>query len=77
MEVENLAVPIGKISDRPEAKGAFMIEMLTVYLFRWFTIELVEYIANRRGGIKAANLNPEISRYLGIETRRVWEWLLF
>ena len=55
-----------KISDRSEAKGSFMIEMLTVYLFRWFTIELVEYIANKRGGIKAVNLNPEISSYLGI-----------
>ena len=38
-----------KISDRPEAKGAFQIEMLAVYLFRWFTIELVEYIAGKRG----------------------------
>ena len=28
-----------KISDRPEARGSFMIEMLAVYLFRWFTIE--------------------------------------
>ncbi len=55
-----------KISDRPEAKGAFQIEMLAVYLFRWFTIELVEYIAGKRGESTAVNLDPEISSYLGI-----------
>ena len=55
-----------KISDRPEAKGAFQIEMLAVYLFRWFTIELVEYIAGKRGGSTAVKLDTEISSYLGI-----------
>ena len=55
-----------KISDRPEAKGPFQIEMLAVYLFRWFTIELVEYIAVKRGGSKAVKLDYEITRYLGI-----------
>ena len=55
-----------KISDRPEAKGAFQIEMLAVYLFRWFTIELVEYIGKKRGGSTAVNLDSEFSRYLGI-----------
>ena len=55
-----------KISDRPEAKGAFQIEMLAVYLFRWFTIELVQYIAGKRGESKAVNLDPEISSYLGV-----------
>ncbi|MBS1256439.1 MAG: hypothetical protein MAG581_02262 [Deltaproteobacteria bacterium] len=55
-----------KIANRPESLGAFQIEMLAVYLFRWFTIELVEYVAIKRGGPKAVALNPEISRYLGI-----------
>ena len=55
-----------KIYDRPEAKGAFQIEMLAVYLFRWFTIELVQYIAGKRGESKAVNLDPEISSYLGV-----------
>lgn len=55
-----------KISDRPETLGAFQIEMLAVYLFRWFTIELVEFVARQRGGRKAISLNSEISRYLGI-----------
>ena len=55
-----------KISDRPETQGAFQIEMIAVYLFRWFTIELVEFIASRRGGRKAVTMNHEISKYLGI-----------
>ncbi|MEC9296177.1 MAG: hypothetical protein VYD28_00685 [SAR324 cluster bacterium] len=55
-----------KISNRPETRGSFQVELLTVYLFRWFTIELVEHVAKLRGGGKAVNLNPEISKYLGI-----------
>ncbi len=33
------------IVDRPEAMGSFQIEMLAVYLFRWFTLELVQHVA--------------------------------
>ena len=55
-----------KIANRPETRGAFQVELLTVYLFRWFTIELVEHVAKRRGGRNAVCLNPEISKYLGI-----------
>ena len=55
-----------KISKRTETRGAFQVELLTVYLFRWFTIELVEHVAKLRGGGKAVSLNPEISKYLGI-----------
>ena len=55
-----------KISRRPETRGAFQVELLTVYLFRWFTIELVEHVAKQLGGIKSVSLNPEISKYLGV-----------
>lgn len=54
------------ISDRPEAVGSFQIEMLAVYLFRWFTLELVQHIARQRGGDRAVDLDPEIGRFLGI-----------
>ena len=54
-----------KIAKRPETRGAFQVELLTVYLFRWFTIELVEHVAKQRGGEKAVSLNAEISKYLG------------
>ncbi len=55
-----------KISNRSEMRGSFQVELITVYLFRWFTIELVEYVAKQRGGRKAVSLNPEISKFLGI-----------
>ncbi|HIA56186.1 MAG TPA: hypothetical protein EYN97_01890 [Candidatus Lambdaproteobacteria bacterium] len=55
-----------KISNRDETRGSFQVELLTVYLFRWFTIELVEYIARRRGGQNTVRLKPEISKFLGI-----------
>ena len=55
-----------KISNRSEIRGAFQVELLTVYLIRWFTIELVEFIASHRGGRKAIRLTPEISKFLGI-----------
>tara|TARA_B100000700_G_scaffold322880_1_gene425377 strand:+ start:672 stop:2372 length:1701 start_codon:yes stop_codon:yes gene_type:complete len=55
-----------KISMRPEFAGAFQVELLTVYLIRWFTIKLVEYVASCRGGENAVSLNPEIGKFLGI-----------
>jgi hypothetical protein len=55
-----------KIADRPEARGAFQIELLTVYLIRWFTILLVEHVARMRGGDRAVPLDPAIRRHLGI-----------
>lgn len=54
------------IADRPEAMGSFQIEMLAVYMFRWFTLELVQHVARKRGGDSAADLDPEIARFLGI-----------
>lgn len=55
-----------KIADRPETQGAFQVEMLAVYLFRWFTVELVEHVARARGGESAVGLHDDIKRYLGI-----------
>ena len=55
-----------KIASREECRGAFQIEMLAVYLIRWFTIDLVEYLAKKRGGDKATRIDPSISRFLGI-----------
>ncbi|MDP6104338.1 MAG: hypothetical protein QF399_06760 [Gammaproteobacteria bacterium] len=55
-----------KIANREECRGAFQIELLAVYLIRWFTVDLVEYLAKKRGGNKAAKLNSSISQFLGI-----------
>ena len=55
-----------KISNRPEFHGAFQVELLAVYLIRWFTIKLVEHVANCKSGEKAVLMNPDISKFLGI-----------
>ena len=55
-----------KISNRSEFRGAFQVELLAVYLIRWFTIKLVEHVANCKSGEKAVLMNPDISKFLGI-----------
>ncbi|WP_416898524.1 MAG: hypothetical protein ACMVY4_01945 [Minwuia sp.] len=56
----------GRIADLPETMGAFQAEMLAVWLFRWFTLEMVQHLARLKGGASAASLDPAIARYLGI-----------
>ncbi len=55
-----------KIAQRPEMRGPFQVEMLAVYLIRWFTIDLVEHVARSTGGRRAVALHPAIKRFLGI-----------
>ncbi|MGO1120125.1 hypothetical protein ACTL6U_15570 [Rhodovibrionaceae bacterium A322] len=55
-----------RTSDRPEVMGAFQIEMLAVYLFRWFTLELVDHVARARGGDQAVALDDDLKNHLGI-----------
>jgi len=54
------------VKDRPELAGPFQAEMLTVYLIRVFTVDLVEHLALSRGGVKAARLEPRLRRRFGI-----------
>ena len=44
----------------------FQAELLTVWLIRGFTHDLVEHIAKRQGGDKAVALAAPLKRYLGI-----------
>jgi len=53
-------------ADRPGLSGPFQAEMLTVWLIRGFTLDLVEHVARARGGEGAATLAPSIRRHLGI-----------
>lgn len=55
-----------KIAGRPELNAPFQAEMLAVYLIRWLTIDLVNYVARSRGGDRAVQLRPDYARYLGI-----------
>lgn len=54
-----------RIAERPELSGPFRAEMLTVYLIRCFTLDLVEHVARHRGA-QSAQLEPRLKRHLGI-----------
>ena len=55
-----------KIADREECKPPFQIELLAVYLIRWFTIDSVEELAKERGGDKAVRLNENTRQFIGV-----------
>ena len=44
----------------------FQIELLAVYLIRWFTIDLAEHLARKRGGDKAVKFEPHIRQFIGV-----------
>jgi len=54
------------ISDRPELSGPFQAELLSVWLTRAFSIDLVEHIARTRGGEQAVVIEPELRRRVGV-----------
>ena len=55
-----------RIADRPELAAPFQAEMLTVWLIRAFTVDIVEHLAAARGGATAAPLDPDIKTGLGV-----------
>jgi len=54
------------IAQRSECKSPFQVEMLTVYLIRTFVRDLVQHMANCRGGNNSVALDKELARSLGI-----------
>ena len=54
------------IEHRPELGGPFQAEMLTVWLIRQFTVDIVEHLAALRGGALAVRLDPAIKQRLGV-----------
>ncbi|MFD1057137.1 hypothetical protein [Paracoccus fistulariae] len=54
------------IADRPEMASPFQAEMLSVWLTRQFTIDIVEHLAAMRGGPGAARLDPAIKLRMGV-----------
>ncbi|KAG1652831.1 hypothetical protein GQR58_025978 [Nymphon striatum] len=54
------------IEDRDVAGGPFRIEMLSVYLTRAFTLDLVEHMAKAKGGTQAVTIEPSIRRSFGV-----------
>ncbi|ASJ70608.1 hypothetical protein [Granulosicoccus antarcticus] len=55
-----------RIQDRMLAGGPFRIEMLSVYLTRAFSLDLVEHMAKQVGGDKAVALQPDLRRRFGV-----------
>lgn len=54
------------IAARPELAAPFQAEMLTVWLIREFTFDIVEHLARVRGGSTAVALSPASRRHLGV-----------
>jgi hypothetical protein len=54
------------IAARPELNGPFQVEMLTVWLIRAFTVDIVEHMARVKGGAHAVRLDHDIRRSLGV-----------
>lgn len=57
------------IAHRPEFHAPFQAEMLSVYLTRWFVIELVQHMADaqaKAAGGQAAKLSKDLARSIGI-----------
>ncbi|MGB7270493.1 MAG: hypothetical protein WBC90_13335 [Albidovulum sp.] len=54
------------IADRPELQGPFRVEMLSVWLTRAFTVDLVEHLARARGGARAVPLDRVLRHRLGV-----------
>ena len=54
------------IAQRAEFSAPFQVEMLTVYLIRTFVRDLVQHMADCRGGANTAVLDPAIGSRLGI-----------
>ncbi len=53
-------------AERPEFKGSFQPELLSVWLIRTFTLDLVEHMAQARAPESATRLVPEIRRRFGV-----------
>lgn len=54
------------VAARPELAPPFQIEMLSVWLTRAFTVDLVEHMAHAKGGARAIRLSHDLRRMLGV-----------
>lgn len=54
------------IADRPECAAPFQIEMLSVFLTRTYVRDLVQHLAQLKGGAACVTLDADIARSIGI-----------
>ena len=55
-----------RYQDRPELAGPFRAELLTVYLIRCFTLDLIEHLARQKNAAAFVPLDRRLKRFLGI-----------
>jgi len=55
-----------ELQQRPEFRNSFRAEMLTVWLIRSFTLDLVEHLARMRAPAAAIVLEPDLRRRFGV-----------
>ncbi len=55
-----------RVLDKPTLNGPFRVELLTVWMIRGFTHDLVEHVARVRDPQKFVPLAPRFKRYLGV-----------
>jgi hypothetical protein len=56
----------GVLAGRPEMQTSFQAEMLSIWLTRAFTVDLVEHLATVRGGERAVKLDRSLRQLLGV-----------
>ena len=61
-----MAADYSHIQGRVEFQSPFQAELLSVYLIRLFSIDIVEHLAKVKGGESAVLLAPEVRHILGI-----------
>ena len=55
-----------RLQTRAEFAAPFRAELLSVWLIRWFSIDLVEHLARCKGGARAVRLQRDVARRLGV-----------
>ena len=60
------AVDYAAIQNRQELQAPFQAEMLTVWLIRWFAIDIVNHMAKCIGAEHAVELDPALAKRLGV-----------
>ena len=55
-----------KNQDKKFLKKPFQAEMLTVYLIRYFSIELINYLAKEKGKNNSVKISDKIAKHIGV-----------
>lgn len=54
------------LAQRPELSVPFQAEMLSVWLIRWFSVDIVNHLARVAGGDQASRLDTALAQRLGV-----------